>query len=184
MILDRKRSQLLIVDVQANLAPHVDGAETVSDRCARLLEIARRLEVPATITEHYPKGLGRTLPELLSRVGKDVPVLSKIEFSGLRNEAIRERLLDLRVDDRSQIVVAGMEAHVCVTQTCLDLLNTGFEVYIVADAVSSRAAQSRELALTRLEIAGAAIVHHEMVAFEWLERGDAPEFKDVLKIIK
>jgi nicotinamidase-related amidase len=184
MMLDRRRSQLLIVDVQDKLAPHVVGGDAVIERCGRLVDVARLLDVPATVTEHYPKGLGGTAQALAQKLGNDVPVIEKIEFSGLRNPGIRDRVFDLRVNNRSQIVVAGMEAHVCVAQTCLDLLHTGFEVFLVGDAVSSRDPAARDAAIHRLEKAGGIVVHHEMVAFEWLERGDAPEFKDVLSIIK
>jgi nicotinamidase-related amidase len=90
----------------------------------------------------------------------------------------------LRQAGRTEVVVAGMEAHVCVCQTVLDLLANEFDVFLVADAVSSRAPANRELAINRMARVGAAVVSHEMIAFEWLERGDTPEFRDLIERIK
>jgi nicotinamidase-related amidase len=184
MLLQRQQAQLLVIDVQEKLAPHVDGAARVIERCGRLIGIARLLGVPATLTEHYPQGLGATVAGLVARAGNETPILDKIEFSALRNGAIKARLGALRAQGREEIVVAGMEAHVCVAQTCLDLIAAGYKVRLIADAVGSREPAAREIALDRLARAGATVVHHEMVAFEWLGRGDDPRFKDVLAIVK
>jgi nicotinamidase-related amidase len=185
MLLDRARSQLLIIDVQARLAPHIQAGAAVVERCGRLIEVARLMGVPFTITEHYPQGLGATDQRLLAKAGEEAPVLGKIEFSCWRNAAIRARIEDLARQGRDQVVVAGMEAHVCVGQTVLSLLGqSGLAVHVVADAVGSREAAARDLALERFRQGGAILVHHEMVAFEWLERGDAPGFKEVLAVIK
>jgi nicotinamidase-related amidase len=186
MHMRRDSSQLLVIDVQEKLAPHIDGGERVVERCGRLIDVARRLGVPVTLTEHYPKGLGPSVAALRAKAGNDTPVFEKIAFSCWRDEPIRARIDGLRRQGRAQVVVAGTEAHVCVGQTALSLLgrSSELEVFLVADAVGSRAALDRDLAVERLRQAGARIVSHEMVAFEWLERGDAPEFKDVLAIVK
>jgi nicotinamidase-related amidase len=180
----RTRSQLLIVDVQEKLAPHVQGQDAIIANCGRLIEYAKRLGVPITLTEHYPKGLGRTCPELTAAADHGAMTLAKIAFSSLKDDAIALRLRQLKTAGRDQIAVAGMEAHVCVCQTVLDLLQEGFHALVVADAVGSRDASVRQLAIDRMARAGAEIVSHEMVAFEWLERGDVPEFKDLIGVIK
>ncbi len=184
MLTTRSRAQLLIIDVQQKLAPHVAGQATVLANCRRLVRYAQRLDVPITVTEHYPEGLGPTCIELAAAAGPGAPVFGKITFSSLKDEAIATRLRTLKADGRDQIVVAGMEAHVCVCQTVLDLLQEGFHVAVAADAVGSRVTEVRQLALDRMARAGAGIVSHEMVAFEWLERGDSPEFKDLIGVIK
>ncbi len=184
MLMNTARGQLLLIDIQERLAPHVAGGEAVTANCARLARYARRLDVPVTLTEHYPKGLGATAASVLTALGNDVPALPKITFSAWQDAGIRARIEAHRAAGRSQIVVAGMEAHVCVGQTTFDLLAAGLDVFLVADAVGSRAGEVRDLAIRRLEQAGARIVAHEMVAFEWLRRGDTEEFKDLIEVIK
>lgn len=184
MLASRSRAQLLIIDVQQKLAPNIAGQGSIIANCHRLIRYAQRLDVPIAVTEHYPQGLGATSSELATAAGPSVPVFGKITFSSLKDEAIATRLRKLKAGGRDQIVVAGMEAHVCVCQTVLDLLQDGFHTFVVADAVGSRAPEVRQLALDRMTRAGAEIVSHEMIAFEWLERGDAPEFKDLIGVIK
>jgi nicotinamidase-related amidase len=185
MLMNRARGHLLVIDVQTRLAAHVAGAERAIDNCRRLVAYARRLGVPVTVTEHYPAGLGPTAPALLAAAGNDTSILEKIAFSCWRDDAIRDRLARLRDQGRDQIVVAGMETHVCVGQTVLDLLaEPGHRVFLVGDAVGSRDAQVRDLAIERLRNAGTHIVTQEMVAFEWLERGDDPAFKELVALIK
>lgn len=184
MLMDRSRSQLLLIDIQDRLAPHVAGGDAVTANCARLAQYARRLGVPSTLTEHYPKGLGRTAPAVVAALGNETPRFEKIAFSSWKDSAIRDRVETLQNAGRDQAIVAGMEAHVCVGQTCLDLISAGLQVFLVADAIGSRSAEVRDLAVRRLERAGAHIVAHEMVAFEWLGRGDTKEFKDLVEVLK
>lgn len=184
MLMERARSQLLIIDVQAKLAPHVATEREVVANATRLLGYARQMDVPATITEHYPRGLGATVPAVREAAGNGTPVFEKIAFSCWRDEAIRDRIAGLRSAGRDQIVVAGMESHVCVAQSTLDLLAAGLEVFLVADSVGSRETAVRDIAVGRLAAAGATVVAHEMVAFEWLGRGDDPAFKDVIALLK
>lgn len=184
MLADHSRAQLLVIDVQSRLAPHVAGAESVVDGCCKLVRYARALDVPMTLTEHYPKGLGATVPAVLDAIGGNAEAHEKIAFSCWRDDTIRTRLAGLRAEGRDQIVVAGMEAHVCVGQTVLDLIAEGFIVFLVGDSVGSRSPEVRDIAVRRMAAAGADIVAHEMVAFEWLRRGDAPGFKAVIEILK
>jgi nicotinamidase-related amidase len=177
-------SQLLVIDVQAGLAPHVSDHARVIANCARLLGYARTLDVPATITEHYPQGLGATVDAVREAAAPTHETLAKIAFSCWRDAHLHKRIDTLRRKGRSQVIVAGMETHVCVQQTVLDLLASGLSVFVVADAVGSRFDEVRRIALDRMRDRSAQVVSHEMVAFEWLERGDAERFKDVMRLLK
>ena len=179
----RDRAQLLLVDVQQMLVPHVTDHVRIVANCARLIGYARCMGVPITVSEHVPGSIGPTISELAELLG-NASRLEKVECSCWRNPGLQGRLSQLRREGRRQVVVAGMEAHVCVGQTVLDLIAHEFDVFLVADAVGSRSPEVRELALRRLEQAGAALVSHEMVAFEWLGRADVPEFRDVLRLLK
>ena len=136
--LARDKSQLLIIDVQDKLLAAVSGQERVIERCVRLIDAAKALGVPITVSEQYPAGLGPTAEPIRAALGNAGPILDKIEFSCVRNEALRERLHDIRRRGRPQVVIGGLEAHVCVTQTAIDLEEQGFEAFVVADAVGSR----------------------------------------------
>ncbi|MFN3745203.1 MAG: isochorismatase family protein [Hyphomicrobiaceae bacterium] len=182
--MSRSRSQVLLVDIQGKLLPHIADGAAVAANCARLARYASRLDVPVTLTEHYPRGLGPTAEPVLSALSNDITALSKIAFSAWREPAIRTRIESLRAAGRTHVVIAGMEAHVCVGQTAFDLIAAGLDVFVVADAVGSRSAEVRDLAVRRLERAGAHIVAHEMVAFEWLGRGDTEEFKELIEVIR
>lgn len=184
MLTSQSRAHLLVIDVQERLAPNVENPERVISNCGRLITYARRLDVPITFTEQYPRGLGPTTGILLELTGNSIPRIEKTEFSVWRNPGIRARLEEVARQGRRQVIVAGMEAHICVLQTVMDLIANDFDVFVVADAISSRVPQSRDLAIDRMARAGAAIVNHEMVGFEWLERAGTPEFKDLISVIK
>jgi nicotinamidase-related amidase len=180
----RDRSQLVVIDVQERLLPAMQDPDGVVTNCRRMIQAARRLGIPATVSEQYPRGIGPTVEPLRGEAGGDVPVLPKMHFSCLRDGALRDRFQGLRGGGRNQAVLAGIESHVCVTQTALDFIAAGYETFVVADAVSSRAAHSRDFALHRLRQAGAVIVTCEMALFEWLEMAGTPEFKDLLALVK
>ncbi|MGE3918725.1 MAG: isochorismatase family protein, partial [Hyphomicrobiaceae bacterium] len=163
MLAERSRAHLMIIDVQERLAPHIAGGEAAAANCVRLVRYARRLGVPVTLTEQYPKGLGATVESLREAAGNEVPCLEKISFSCWRDHAIRARIEALEGEGRDQIVVAGMETHVCVGQTVLDLRAAGKTVLVVAVAVGSRVAAVRDLAIVRFRAAGASIVAQEMI---------------------
>lgn len=183
MLLARDKSQLLIVDVQTKLLPAMSDQRVV-DRCIRLVGAAKALAVPITVSEQYPQGLGPTVDPLREALANAGSVLTKVEFSCVKNAALRERLHELRWQGWPQVVIAGTEAHVCVGQTAIDLLHQGFPVFVVADAVSSRTKASRRLALARLRNTGAEIVDSEMVVFEWLGKAATAEFRDLLALVK
>ena len=182
--MNRKMSQLILIDIQDKVMAPIGDAFHVTEVLARLVRFARRLDVPVTVTEHYPEGLGPTVEGVRREFGADTPVLQKEHFSCLGDETLRHHLEDVRDLGRGQAVVAGIEAHVCVAQTALDLIVDGYQVFIVADAVASRTTESRDIALQRLRQAGAWIVESEMVLFEWLEMSGTPEFKDLHPLIK
>jgi len=184
MLLARDKSQLLIVDVQEKLLDAISGKDRVVERCVRLVRAARTLDVPITLSEQYPQGLGPTVDLIREAVANAGFVIDKVEFSCLRNAKLRDRLHELRRQGRPQVVIAGTEAHVCVMQTAIDLEGQGFETFVVADAIGSRSNVNRKRAIARLLKAGADIVDSEMVLFEWLERAGTPEFKELQALVK
>ncbi|HEY5342047.1 MAG TPA: isochorismatase family protein [Solirubrobacteraceae bacterium] len=171
-LLDRRRTALVVVDVQEGFRSYESFAG-VADACAKLVQAARILDVPLLVSEQYPRGLGHTAPE----VGlEDERPLEKSVFSAARAEGF-----DLA--GRDQAIVCGIETHVCVSQTVLDLLERGVQVQVPADAVGSRHGIDYERGLERLERAGAVVTTVEAALFELLERAGTPEFKAVQKLI-
>lgn len=171
-LLDRERTALIVVDVQEGFRPYASFAG-VADASRKLVQAARILDVPTLVSEQYPKGLGHTAPE----VGiEDERVIEKTVFSAARADGF-----DL--GGRSQALVCGIEAHVCVSQTVHDLLERGVEVHVPADAVGSRHRIDYERGLERLERAGAVVTTVESSLFELLGRAGTPEFKAVQKLI-
>ena len=184
MLLARDRSQLLLIDVQDKLLAAIKGKDRVVERCVRLVRAAKALAVPITLSEQYPEGLGPTAEPIREAAANSGFVIDKVEFSCVRSIPLRDRLHELRRQGRPQVVIAGIEAHVCVLQTAIDLESQGFEAFVVADAIGSRSRTSRERAIARLLKEGADIVDSEMVLFEWLERAGTPEFKELQPLIK
>ncbi len=180
MLLDRQRSLLFIVDIQERLAPAVAGADAVIDRARILVEAANRLGVPVVASEQYPQGLGHTDQRLRSLL-EGALTLSKVAFSAAGDPEIARRVA---AQGRDQIVIAGMEAHVCVLQTALAYRDTGREVAVVADAVGSRLPERKALALERMRGHGIELVDSEMVLFEWLGAAGTPEFKELSQLIR
>jgi nicotinamidase-related amidase len=167
-------SALLIVDVQARLLPAIDDGPRVLANCVWLAQVAQRLGVPVIASEQYPKGLGHTAPELAA-VLPPGGVRTKVHFSCVADGCFE----DHPAWHRPQIVVAGTEAHVCVLQTALDLAERGAQVFVVADAIGSRRAEDRELAIARFRQHGVDVVSREMAAFEWLHRAGTDLFRAV-----
>jgi len=169
---------LLVIDVQEKLVPAIHQADRMVKNVAFLIDGAKLLGVPVQVTEQYPKGLGKTVAELASRLP---PAPEKVGFSCCAIPSVVEAF---RRDARTKILLAGIEAHVCVQQTALDLLALDFRVYIAADAVSSRAAIDRDFALRRLEQAGCILTTAEAAVFEWTGGSDHPQFKAMSKLVQ
>jgi nicotinamidase-related amidase len=180
MLMSAADSCLLIVDIQARLAPSMAAHQTVIDNARILIEAAARLNVPLLVSEQYPRGLGPTVPEIAALVPADRTV-AKMHFSCIGDQGFAERF---RAIGRRQAIVAGLEAHVCVLQTVEDLLASGTETFVVADATSSRTEKNHMAAIERLRCAGARIVTTEMVVFEWLAKAGTREFKELSALIK
>ena len=200
MLLDLTQSQLVLVDYQSRLLPAIFEADLVLANALRLGQMARLLEVPVWGTEQNPSRLGENVAELRALCGQ---TLCKMQFSGveeglgewlrppLKAPAGNARSLPKHLQkpsasqtERNTIVLAGCEAHVCLLQTALDLLEDEFDVWVVTDACSSRTERNRDAAFDRLAGAGAELLTTEMVAFEWLRSAEHPAFKAVLELIK
>ena len=175
-IVTASRATLLIIDVQTRLVPAIDDGAAAVANARRLLRAAAIIGVPALFTEQNPKGLGPTLPELGA---DDARVVGKMAF-----DAGRAPGFDQRLGEAGDVIVAGVEAHVCVLQTALGLIGKGRRVFVVADAVGSRRPENKEAGLRRMERNGAEIVTTEMVIFEWLGDAGHSRFRDVVALIK
>lgn len=176
MLLDAARSALLLIDHQEKLMPAMDGGEATAREAARLAAAARVLGVPVLATLQNPE-----------RLGPPVPVLAEFMAGAWPKTCFDARLgapLDAALGERTQLVLTGWEAHVCVLQTAFGLLATGREVFVAADACASRVPASKAAALERLAHAGASIVTAEMAIFEWARDAAHPRFKDILKLVK
>ena len=180
MLLAADRSALLVVDIQERLAPATSDPEPVIEHTRKLIAAARSLAVPVLASQQYPQGLGPLVPSLASLLS-DGETVDKTHVSCMKEEALAAAFRRL---GRGQAVVTGMEAHVCVLQTVIDLIANRFQVFVVADAMTSRSPANHALAVERMAAAGASIVSTEMVIFEWLERADRPEFRPLSKMIR
>lgn len=177
MLVDKNDSLIILVDVQEKLTPLVVEPKALISRCEWLLRLATRLSVPIIISEQYPQGLGKTL-EPLNEFHPSKNFIEKVHFSCMQSQAMQDLLNHYK---KNQIILIGIEAHVCVLQTAMELRSTGKEVYIVVDAVSSRSAMDKKYALKRMEQEGVHLITSEMVFFEWLRRAGTPEFKALSK---
>lgn len=180
MLLSKDDSVLVVVDMQEKLLPAMDAPEGILRAQSILLEAARRLGVPRLVTEQYPKGLGDTVVDLQPALAGD-PVFEKTAFSCLGAEGFAGALA---ATGRKQVVLVGIETHVCVLQTAIELLAEGYAVHVVADAVSSRTVRNRDLGLARLAAAGVVLPSMESVVFEWLRVAGGEDFKALSKRLR
>lgn len=167
---------LLVIDVQEKLVNMLDNND-VKDNAVKVAKACGILNIPAVITEQYPKGLGDTIEEIKQAL-PNAEYVEKTSFSALKEEEV-EKLLS-----QKQVIIFGIETHICVLQTAIDLLNAGYEVFVVQNACGSRCSDNKNAALRRLIHAGAQIVTTEMVLFELLEGSKHPNFKEVQALIK
>lgn len=189
-LLDSSRSILVVIDLQGKLVDMVEHAARVRTVSLRLLRLAELFQVPVLLTEQYPKGIGPTHPDL--RAAYDAVTapkffLEKTAFGCCGDAGFESLLAQARPGlpaNRRQIVVAGIEAHVCVLQTVMELRRAGQDVHLCWDAVSGRGADYVRHALARMAAAGATLTNHESVAFEWARDKDHPAFKAVSALLK
>jgi nicotinamidase-related amidase len=174
MLMKAENGSLLVVDVQDKLLHHVHGWQSLLQNVIWLVRVARKMGVPVMATEQYPKGLGHTAPELARELPEGA-VADKVHFSC----AAARCLPGLPGSERPQVVICGMESHVCVLQTAIELKAAGKDVFVVGDSVGSRSPSDKVFALDRMRDHGIEIVSREMVAFEWLRQAGTPLFKEI-----
>jgi nicotinamidase-related amidase len=174
--INSEQSILLVVDFQSRLMPAIEDGAVLIANARRLIDAAELFHIPILFTEQNAEGLGGTLPELRAKTGD---IVHKMTFDACRAPGFLTAL-----SDRSDIVVAGCETHVCVLQTVLGLLNTGRRVFAARDALGSRQLESKETAIERMERNGAEIVTTEMVLFEWLQTADDKRLRNIMTIVK
>lgn len=180
MRIERKLSAGLVIDIQEKLYPHMDQKEELLRRTSILLEGFRVLDIPIVLTEQYPKGLGPTLEAISSLLGKE-PVFEKISFSCCGEAAVSDRLKSM---ERPILILCGIEAHVCVLQTVVDLREEGYAVVVVEDCISSRNPEDKRVAVERMRSEGAIISTCESVLFELARVAGTEEFKAISRLVK
>jgi len=173
---------LVVIDVQTKLVLAIDRGDRVVWKTGRLMEGVKLFDVPIIVTEQYPKGLGPTVPELTALLPENTPVIEKKLFSAC---VVPEFLDELRKRENvCKVLLAGMESHICILQTALDLLALGYEVHPVVDAIGSRYAIDHKFAIRRLENSGAMLTTTESALFQLCRTADAPQFKDISRIVR
>ncbi|MFI5402405.1 MAG: hydrolase [Planctomycetota bacterium] len=179
--LEKQRVALLLIDMQERFRDLIDGMAGVVAQCSRLVRFCDRLGIPVVVTEQYPAALGRTLAELAAVLPKGAAPIEKTTFSCGGDEGFRRAVAGVK---REQWVLCGIEAHVCVCQTALDLVRDGRQVALAADATSSRRPRDRDLALARMRDSGVEVTSTEMVLFEILRQAGTADVKSVAPILQ
>lgn len=182
-IIKAAKSTLLVVDIQDKLLPAMAQPQEVESNAITLIRAADLTGVPVTFSEQYPAGIGHTVPAVLAAAAKP-KVFEKLHFDCAADPQISAQLDKHKKTGRDQLIVCGIESHVCVLQSALGFRSRGYDVATVVDAMSSRKAASKETAIARMAMAGVSIVTTEMVVFEWLEKAGTPAFREGLKLIK
>ena len=180
--LDRASSALVVLDLQAKLVPALCEPERVTRNAQTLLRLAEVLKIPVILTAQYTKGLGNVLPEITNCAPR-TPLFEKTSFGSFGEPGFLEHVRSHTPAARS-LLVAGVESHICVTQTVLGALEAGYIVHVAADAVSSRTRENWQIGLNRMERAGTVISSTEMIVYELLGKSGTPEFKALLPILK
>lgn len=179
-VLNPENSLLLVIDVQEKLVNALDK-NIIVKRVSNLVKSARLLEIPVVVTEQYPKGLGATVQEVSSEFPEGTPVFEKTSFNALDEEGVLEKIKSY---NKKQIVICGIETHICVHQTAAALLREGFEVYVVKDACASRSKYEFKQGIELMAANNAKISCVEIVLFEWLRTAKNPHFKEIQALIK
>jgi nicotinamidase-related amidase len=179
--LDRDRTVLVVVDLQERLLPAIRDRDRVLGNAKLLLRLAQAVDLPVVLTTQYRKGLGELLPEVTALAPAAAPI-DKVSFGCFGDAAFLDRLAEFQ--GRDQLVVTGVESHICVAQTVLGALDKGYRVHVASDAVGSRTEDNRQVGLARMEAAGAVVSSTEMAIYELLGRSDSDAFKKMLPYLK
>ena len=179
-LMNRDDCIFIVIDYQEKLMPVMQDKQVLEDKVCRLAEGMKKLGIPHIVTQQYTKGIGETIPSVAEAIGKFEPI-DKTSFSCMRNETFVDQL---EATGRRTAVVCGIESHICVQQTVIQLLGRGYNVYVPADCVSSRSMEDKIYSLTRMGEAGAVITTYESVLYELLGDAKAEEFKAISKIVK
>ena len=179
-LLDENDSLLLVIDVQEKLVEAVKK-NSVVDKTAKLVKAAKILNIPVIVSEQYPKGLGNTIAEVKNNLSSDTYILEKTSFSLLRETGFIDKL---KTYGKKQIVLCGIETHICVYQTAIELISAGFEVVVVKDCCASRNKYEFEQGINAMQSGGAKISCLEIILFEWLKSARHQNFKEVQALIK
>jgi nicotinamidase-related amidase len=177
---ERRKTTLVVVDIQEKFMPVIFEIDRVVENTKKLVRAFQAMKIPVIFTQQYTKGLGPTAEEIAQLFGDEKPI-EKIEFSCMENKEFLKRMKGFGVKD---LVICGIEAHVCILQTALDAIKQGFRVYIVQDATSSRNKSDWKTAMRRARQSGAFIVSTEMIIFQLLRKAGTQEFKEIQRIVK
>ena len=179
-LLDRQKTGLLVVDVQEKLMPVMVRKQRVIDNIIKLLQLSKIFALPVIFTEQYPKWLGPSIPEIKEHLINDEPII-KYHFNCCDVDGFNDRLDSCGFEN---LIVTGVESHICVFQTCVSILNRGYQVHVPQDAVDSRTDENWRVGLELMKKAGAFITSTETVFYQILKKAGTKEFKEMLKIIK
>jgi nicotinamidase-related amidase len=179
-LLDRRRAALAVIDMQEAFSKIIPDFDEMASRVTLMVQACRLLSLPIIVTEQYPKGLGRTVNEIAQHLPEGAEAIEKLSFSACGAQEFDTRLREHHVE---QVMLCGIEAHICVSQTALDLLQNGYQVHLLSDAVSTRLARNRKAAINKMAKAGAIISSIEMALFELCPAG-TPEFKHMQALLK
>lgn len=180
MKLKKEDTIFVVVDFQEKLMPVMENKNDLEDKVCRLANAMKKLGIPHIVTQQYTKGIGETIPSIAEAIGKFTPI-DKTSFSCMRNEEFAAKFEEA---DKDTVVICGIEAHICLQQTVLDLLTKGYKVYVPADCTSSRSSMDKLTSLDRMRDAGAVITTYESIVYELLGDAKAEEFKAISKIVK
>jgi nicotinamidase-related amidase len=178
-ILDKKSTAFIQIDIQEKFKPAIHKFDEVISNAKILVQSSGFLDVPLIVTEQYPKGLGKTVSEI--ELPANTPIIEKLHFSCFGNQEFMGKIKELKL---KSIILFGVEAHVCLLKTALDALKQNLEVYLVADAVSSRTPENKAIAIERMRQSGVFIVSTEMILFQLLDYSGTDDFKAISKLIK
>ena len=178
-IIELNKTAFILIDVQNGFLPVIHGIDSVITNCNVLVQAAEILDIPLVVTEQFPRGLGKTVEKII--LPSDVPVIEKIHFSCFGSDEFSKCIKTL---DVNTLVLFGIETHVCLLNTALHALERGYEVHVIADAVSSRTPENKEIALERMRQSGVFISSVEMILFQLMEKAGTAEFKKILPLIK